>query len=76
MQPVQNNKPAVWFYTYQKTAMKNNLIALQIRRANNFFASPVRSNSSQKWVNFFYIYCPTAMWTVCIASLCKPSQHY
>ncbi len=44
------------FYMDQKTAMKNNLIALLDQTfpgANNFFDSPARS---QKWVDFVYTY--------------------
>ena len=47
------------FYMDQKTAMKNNLIALLDQTypgANDFFDSPVRSNGSQKWVDFAYTY--------------------
>ena len=47
------------FYMDQKTAMKNNLIALLDQTypgANNFFTCPVRSDGSQKWVDFVYTY--------------------
>ena len=47
------------FYMDQKTAMKNNLIALLDQTypgANTFFDSPARSNGSQKWVDFVYTY--------------------
>ena len=47
------------FYTDQKTAMKNNLIALLDQTfpgANGFFDSPARSDGSQKWVDFVYTY--------------------
>ena len=47
------------FYTEQKTAMKNNLIALLDQTfpgANAFFDSPARSDGSQKWVDFVYTY--------------------
>ena len=47
------------FYMDQKTAMKNNLIALLDQTfpgANNFFDSPARSNGSQKWVDFVNTY--------------------
>ena len=47
------------FYTDQKTAMKNNLIALlgqTFPGANAFFDSPARSDGSQKWVDFVYTY--------------------
>lgn len=47
------------FYTDQKTAMKNNLIALLDQTfpgANDFFDSPARSDGSQKWVDFAYTY--------------------
>ena len=42
------------FYMAQKTAMKNNLIALLDQTfpgANDFFDSPARSDGSQKWVD-------------------------
>ena len=47
------------FYTDQKTAMKNNLIALLDETypgANNFFDSKARKDGSQKWVDFVYTY--------------------
>ena len=47
------------FYMDQKTAMKNNLIALLDQTfpgANGFFDSPARSDGSQKWVDFVYTY--------------------
>ena len=47
------------FYMDQKTAMKNNLIALLDQTypgANDFFACPVRSDGSQKWVDFVRTY--------------------
>ena len=47
------------FYMNQKTAMKNNLIALLDQTfpgANSFFDSPARSDGSQKWVDFIYTY--------------------
>ena len=47
------------FYMDQKTAMKNNLIALLDQTfpgANDFFDSPARSDGSQKWVEFVYTY--------------------
>lgn len=47
------------FYMGQKTAMKNNLIALLDQSypgANSFFTSPARSNGSQKWVDFVHTY--------------------
>ena len=47
------------FYMDQKTAMKNNLIALLDQTfpgANNFFDSPARSDGSQKWGDFVYTY--------------------
>ena len=65
------------FYTDQKTAMKNNLIALLDQTfpgANGFFDSPVRSDGSQKWVDFVYTY-----WHVdCVRgkSLSAFTQHY
>ena len=42
-------------YTKNKTALKNNLIALldqSFPGANTFFDSPVREDGSQKWVDF------------------------
>ena len=65
------------FYTDQKTAMKNNLIALLDQTfpgANGFFDSPARSDGSQKWVDFVYTY-----WHVdCVRgkSLSAFTQHY
>ena len=47
------------FYMDQKTAMKNNLIALLDQTypgADDFFTSPARSDGSQKWVDFIYTY--------------------
>ena len=47
------------FYMDQKSAMKNNLIALLDQTfpgANDFFDSPARSDGSQKWVDFVYTY--------------------
>ena len=47
------------FYMSQKTAMKNNLIALLDQTypgANGFSDSPARSGGSQKWVDFVYTY--------------------
>ena len=47
------------FYMDQKTAMKNNLIALLDETypgANNFFDSKARKDGSQKWVDFVYTY--------------------
>ena len=47
------------FYMDQKTAMKNNLIALLDQTypgANTFFDSAARSDGSQKWVDFVYTY--------------------
>ena len=47
------------FYMDQKTAMKNNLIALLDQTypdVNTFFDSPARSDGSQKWVDFVYTY--------------------
>ena len=47
------------FYMKQKTAMKNNLIALldqTFPEANSFFDSPARSDGSQKWVDFVDTY--------------------
>ena len=43
------------FYTTQKIALKNNLIALLDRTfpgSNDFFESPVRKDGSQKWIDF------------------------
>lgn len=47
------------FYMAQKTAMKNNLIALLDQTypgSNDFFDSPARSDGSQKWVDFVHTY--------------------
>lgn len=47
------------FYMDQKTAMKNNLIALLDQSypgANVFFDSPARSDGHQKWVDFVHTY--------------------
>ena len=47
------------FYMDQKTAMKNNLIALLDQTypgANDFFTCPVRSDGRQKWVDFVHTY--------------------
>ena len=65
------------FYIDQKTAMKNNLIALidqTFSGSNDFFDSPARSDGSQKWVDFVHTY-----WHVdCVRS--KPfkvfAEHY
>lgn len=65
------------FYMDQKTAMKNNLIALLDQTcpgANDFFDSPARSDGSQKWVDFVHTY-----WHVdCIRSksLDAFTEHY
>ena len=65
------------FYMDQKTAMKNNLIALLDQTfpgANAFFDSPARSDGSQKWVDFVYAY-----WHVdCVRgkSLSAFTEHY
>ena len=65
------------FYTDQKTAMKNNLIALLDQTfpgADDFFDSPARSDGSQKWVDFVYTY-----WHVdCVRgkSLSAFTEHY
>ena len=65
------------FYTDQKTAMKNNLIALLDQTfpgVNGFFDSPARSDGSQKWVDFVYTY-----WHVdCVRgkSLSAFTEHY
>lgn len=65
------------FYMDQKTAMKNNLIALLDQTfpgANDFFDSPARSDGSQKWVDFVCTY-----WHVdCIRgkSLSAFTEHY
>ena len=47
------------FYMDQKTAMKNNLIALLDQTypgANTFFVSPSRCDGRQKWVDFVHTY--------------------
>ena len=47
------------FYTDQKTATKNNLIALLDQTfpgVNGFFDSPARSDGRQKWVDCVYAY--------------------
>lgn len=47
------------FYMKQKTAMKNNLIALldeTFPGINTFFDSPARNDGSQKWVDFVTIF--------------------
>ena len=47
------------FYMDQKTAMKNNLIALLDQTypgANEFFGNHARSDGRQKWVDFVYTY--------------------
>lgn len=65
------------FFMAQKTAMKNNLIALLDQSypgANDFFDSPARSDGSQKWVDFVYTY-----WHVdCVRgkSLSAFTEHY
>ena len=65
------------FYMAQKTAMKNNLIALLDQTypgANDFFDSPAQSNGSQKWVDFVHTY-----WHVdCVRSksLSAFTEHY
>ena len=65
------------FYTDQKTAMKNNLIALLDQTfpgINGLFDSPARSDGSQKWVDFAYTY-----WHVdCVRgkSLSAFTEHY
>lgn len=65
------------FYMDQKTAMKNNLIALLDQTypgANDFFDSPARTDGSQKWVDFAYTY-----WHVdCVRSKSLDSftEHY
>ena len=56
------------FYMKQKTAYKNNLIALIDQTypgANSYFESPARSDGSQKWVDFV-----TEFWHVdCVRNL-------
>lgn len=65
------------FYMDQKTAMKNNLIALVDQTfpgANGFFESPARDDGSQKWVDFVHTY-----WHVdCVRSksLATFTSHY
>lgn len=65
------------FYTVQKTAMKNNLIALLDQTfpgVNGFFDSHARRDGSQKWVDFAYTY-----WHVdCVRgkSLSAFTEHY
>ena len=65
------------FFMAQKTAMKNNLIALLDQSypgANDLFDSPARSDGSQKWVDFVYTY-----WHVdCVRgkSLSAFTEHY
>ena len=65
------------FYTDQKTAMKNNLIALLDQTfpgANDFFDSPARSDGSQKWVDFVHTYWHVDC--VCGKSLSAFTEHY
>ena len=65
------------FFMAQKTAMKNNLIALLDQSypgANDLFDSPARSDGSQKWVDFASTY-----WHVdCVRgkSLSAFTEHY
>ena len=65
------------FFMAQKTAMKNNLIALLDQSypgANDLFDIPARSDGSQKWVDFVYTY-----WHVdCVRgkSLSAFTEHY
>ena len=65
------------FFMAQKTAMKNNLIALLDQSypgANDLLDSPARSDGSQKWVDFVYTY-----WHVdCVRgkSLSAFTEHY
>ena len=65
------------FFMAQKTAMKNNLIALLDQSypgANDLIDSPARSDGSQKWVDFVYTY-----WHVdCVRgkSLSAFTEHY
>ena len=65
------------FYMDQKTAMKNNLIALLDQTfpgVNDFFDSPARSDGHQKWVDFADTY-----WHVdCVRgkSLTAFTEHY
>ena len=47
------------FYMEQRTAMKNNLIAILDQTysgVNDFFDSPVRKDGSQKWIDFAYTF--------------------
>ncbi len=47
------------FFMAQKTAMKNNIIALldlSYPGANDFFDSPARNDGHQKWVDFVHTY--------------------
>ena len=47
------------FYIKQRTAMKNNLIAILDQTysgVNDFFDSPTRKDGSQKWVDFAYTF--------------------
>ena len=65
------------FHMAQKTAMKNNLIALPDQTfpgANDFFDSPARSNGSQKWVDFVHTY--RHMDCVRSGSLAAFTEHY
>ncbi len=65
------------FYMAQKTAMKNNLIALLDQTypgANGFFDSPARSDGSQKWVDFVHTYWHVDC--VCSRSLDAFTEHY
>ncbi|SET91143.1 IS110 family transposase [Lacrimispora sphenoides] len=65
------------FYMKQKTSFKNNLISLLDQTypgANDFFDSPVRSDGSQKWVDF-----ASAYWHVdCVRKMSLPAftEHY
>ena len=65
------------FYMDQKTAMKNNLIALLDQTypgANDFFGSPARTDGHQKWVDFAHTY-----WHVdCVRSMSLDAftEHY
>ena len=65
------------FYMAQKTAMKNNPIALPDQTcpgSNDFFDSPARGDGSQKWVDFVY-----TCWRVdCVRckSLSAFTEHY
>lgn len=65
------------FYMAQKTAMKNNLIALLDQTypgANDFFDSPARSDGSRKWVDFIAAYWHVDC--VCPKSLKAFTEHY